>query len=88
MTTQYRPEGWENLVSSLRGVKTLTSSGISGIDAQSLLEAGADAMLEGLKKQGTKVEEGKPYHCPCSVCLNDEDCYAIENGYLVFIEEE
>jgi len=70
MTTQYRPEGWEK--------DHPYSAGGDGF------EAGADAMLEGLKKSEVWIKtDGKD-----GILMSP--AYGMENwkkGYLVFIEE-
>ena len=66
----YRPEGFKNPYKK----RTPMYKGISV--HYEAFEAGADAMLEGLKK------EGEPRHleCDCGCCK--------PKGYLVFIPEE
>ena len=78
MTTQYRPEGWENnnpcvecdCVNIKDRVCDMTCISLAKYEGK---EAGADAMLEGLKKEGDYVKDWGT--------LN-------KRGYLVFIEEE
>lgn len=76
----YRPEGWDK---TLREI--LDSFNVTYMNSEEckLIEAGADAMLEGLKR-----EKG------AYVCSIDADTIKIlkgdatKGGYLVFIPEE
>lgn len=81
----YRPEGFN--------AESIIEDMVKDIPLQlptfaELIEAGADAMLKGLKKEGTKVKDKESYCCPCQVCNNGEDCIATDTGYLVFVPEE
>ena len=70
-----RPEGWNKLVKDLKFMNMpRTAEGLKNVER--VYEAGADAMLEGLKK------EGEPQH------LNCDDACSKRKGYLVFIPEE
>ena len=68
-----RPEGWGNqTVDGVNSLKDLDPSEVA------LYESGADAMLEGLKKNG-----GVTLKLPLT-----EIPSIYKNGYLVFIPEE
>ena len=70
-----RPEGWDATKIIAERIGEVTSF----TTLEMLIEAGADAMLEGLKKSGTYKDR-----------YNRLDCYGItlEMGYLVFIPED
>ncbi len=75
----YRPEGWTEIIAKIAG--KFVGEAVSYDDR--VLEAGADAMLEGLKSGGVSIE-----------ALRDADIryggklVPFLNGYLVFIPEE
>ena len=54
-----------------------------------LIEAGADAMLEGLKKDGLYVKDGQcfPYKHSFPILYYEEPVFTV-SGWLVFIPEE
>ena len=81
----YRLEGWKNPYSILPEHMEQEYPILPEFTA---FEAGADAMLEGLRKEGTKIEDGEIYNSPCQICNTGEDCQAIASGHLVFIPEE
>ncbi len=64
----YRPEGWKNPYSKTTCMECYDESGA--------FEAGADAMLEGLKSDGTHFPKGF------------STAHLMKKGYLVFIPEE
>ncbi len=75
-----RPEGWEEIVDGI----TSRILDIEGHDGDpNLVEAGADAMLDGLKeKRVTYVEGGEVLK------LRQGETFESDTpGYLVFIEE-
>jgi len=78
----YRPEGWENphehWIEIREGDVIHTARGI--------YEAGADAILEGLKNSGTCMKNFSPTNktMPEIISFFDE----CENGWLAFITEE
>ncbi len=74
-----RPEGWVNPYEPV-------GADLKKMGNQIAFETGADAMLEGLKKEGVRVQWGD--------CSNLHESYSdrvkrnwVEYGYLVFIEE-
>ncbi len=74
--SNYRPKDWED------GNKMYDTEKKGGISDAEIFEAGADAMLEALKKS-----EGRHRILP-----QDNDClsnlYPEQIGYLVFIPDE
>ena len=84
-----RPEGWEKPYKfvptpTLLELSLLAQTDLGHFVENETYEAGADAMLEGLKK------EGEPVTIPNENGFYDittSHCYTVP-GYLVFIEEE
>ena len=86
----YRPEGWKGYIERLaddNGIDVRTQSIIMPMDDYSAeaFEAGADAMLEGLKKE--PYARIKNDYDPIYTFGIDETDY-LPKGYLVFIPEE
>ena len=59
----YRPEGWENPYKDWFGMKETTLREEAETLEHFAYEAGADAMLEALRKRGTKLD-GRPLAIP------------------------
>ncbi|MCK5016442.1 MAG: hypothetical protein KAS32_05145 [Candidatus Peribacteraceae bacterium] len=88
MTKMYRPEGWNAMDIMLKTpVYVITGDELTDIKL-SLVEAGADAMLEGLKKEGmnSKGEFPNIKQFPNDSMLTVK--IPNKKGWLVFIPEE
>ena len=73
----YRPEGWEE---TLREILDRFNVTYMNSDECNLIEAGADVMLEGLKKEGDFYPKGK--------WTDDSTLETSVAGYVIFIPEE
>lgn len=82
----YRPEGWENPYhESYRGYSLVDGKRLPNVMGHSIFEAGADAMLEGLKKDAyahIRNEYDPLYE------FGIDETEHLPKGYLVFIPEE
>ena len=72
----YRPEGWD----SFRIAQIIHDEFVVTEENVALVEAGADAMLEALKKIGTEVEDGTKFSI-----LSKRLTITTGKGHLVFI---
>ena len=90
MIKKWRPQGWSYPVKNTEGqtVYLKVCNCLVGqiADDYATFEAGADAMLEALKKKGTKVEDAEDGF---SVRLPDiKFLHGIKRGTLVFIPDD
>lgn len=77
-----RPKGWEGYHCGRDCLKCFTNP----VDCNEVFEAGADAMLEGLKKDGWRCNgESAMLAVGDSLDIRFEDDL---KGYLVFIEDD
>jgi len=83
-----RPDGWDKIL--LEEIKKIPDPELlkGNLDMAFLFfaEAGADAMLEGLRKRGMRVYEGNLYGTKFG--RESLMSYAEKDGTLVFIPEE
>jgi len=88
----WRPEGWDASIILLDKLKVFVNPRRADKDATRLIgavEAGADAMLEALKKEGKYIDASK---YPYGMVLNDvppiQKLTKKFKGYIVIIPDE
>ena len=76
-----RPEGWKNLHNDIDSSRMLRVGTLREYTSDfKIFEAGADALLEGLKKKGVRITK--------ATRMVTQPIFEEGDGYLVFIPEE